>query len=72
METTAPPALMDERAAANYLDIGVRFMQKSRVRGDGPKFVKVGGRVRYRLADLDAFIEAHVVKSTAQADRLGK
>ena len=27
-----------------------------RSRGDGPRYVKVGGRVRYRVADVEAWL----------------
>ena len=32
-----------------------------RSRGRGPKYVKIGGKVFYRISDLDAFIAANVV-----------
>ncbi len=35
--------------------ISVRTLEKWRSRGDGPKFVKVGSAVRYRLTDVEAW-----------------
>lgn len=35
-----------------------RFLEVAAVRGDGPPFVKIGRSVRYRVCDLDAWIEA--------------
>ena len=68
--STAEPiaALLNEATAANYLGLTVRYLQKARVRGDGPPFVRIGNRVRYKLSALKAFIDRREVFSTAQAD----
>ena len=57
-------ALMDTAQAAEYLNMTERFMIDTRWKGDGPRYIKIGGkfgRVRYRRADLDAWVEQHVV-----------
>lgn len=69
---TTPSPLLDETAAAEFLAVGVRFLQKARVSGRGPAFVKVGSRVRYRLDDLQEWIDSRRVMNTAQADALRK
>ena len=33
--------------------------------GMGPRFMKVGGRVRYRIADIEAFEQSRLCTSTA-------
>jgi hypothetical protein len=43
---------------ANRWRISPRTLAQWRWRGKGPCFVKVGGRVVYRLADIEAY-EAH-------------
>ncbi|MDI3336403.1 AlpA family transcriptional regulator [Defluviimonas aestuarii] len=43
-----------------------RFLEVSAVRGDGPPMVKIGRSVRYRVADLRAWIEARRVNSTSE------
>lgn len=35
--------------------------------GKGPRFVKVGRRVRYRRSDVEAWLELHVRESTGAA-----
>lgn len=46
--------LITEKAAADFLGYSVRALQNWRVRGGGPKFVRVSGRsIRYRLRELN-------------------
>ena len=45
--------------AADYLRTSPRTLQRWRDRRWGPRFSKIGGGVRYRRTDLDAFIEKH-------------
>ena len=60
--------LVDEKAAAEILDTtpGTLSVWRSTGRYALP-FVKVGRRVRYRLADLDAWIQERVRESGATA-----
>lgn len=64
---------MDDTAgAAEYLDLGVSTLNRWRGTGEGPPFVKIGSRVRYRRADLDAWLKQRIVNSTSEAQtRLG-
>jgi predicted DNA-binding transcriptional regulator AlpA len=60
--------LIDEREAARFLCYSVRALQNWRVRGGGPRFVKVSGRsVRYRRRDLIAWIEERTRNNTSEA-----
>lgn len=61
-----PRILLTVKEAAAYLRCGVSTLNKLRVSGDGPMYVKMHGRVVYKLADLDRYIEQHRVRSTAQ------
>lgn len=59
--------LINEREAADYLGYTVRALQNWRVRGGGPKFVRVSRRsIRYRRRDLNAWIEAHLCSHTSE------
>lgn len=53
---------LDERQAAQYLGLSVSTLQQWRFRSKGPDYLKFGKAVRYRVADLQAFVEAHVVR----------
>lgn len=60
--------LINEQIAAEFLGYTVRALQNWRLRGGGPKFVKVSSRsIRYRRWELIAWSEAHMVSSTSQS-----
>lgn len=65
--TTGPSINLDERQAAEYLSLSPRTLQTWRQRGNGPRFLKLGRSVRYRRADLDAFIESRVRANTSES-----
>lgn len=58
-------ALLTERQAAAILDLSHRTLQAWRVRGGGPQFIKLGSNVRYRPADLDAWLAENTRANTA-------
>lgn len=66
----APSPLMHPDDAAAFLCVSRRTLDRWRFDGTGPAFIKLGGAVRYRRADLDAFIAAGVVSSTAEGKAL--
>lgn len=59
--------LLKEEDAAPFAGLSVSTLQKKRVSGDGPPFVKIGRSVRYRPEDLEAYVAARVVGSTSEA-----
>lgn len=58
------------RHAADRLDLSPRTLDGHRWSGEGPAFHRFGNRVRYRLADLDAWAAERLATTTAEADRL--
>jgi hypothetical protein len=61
--------LVNEKVAAAYLGYTIRALQNWRLRGGGPKFIKVSARsIRYRRRDLIAWADALTVSSTSEAD----
>jgi predicted DNA-binding transcriptional regulator AlpA len=59
-------ACMRTPAASRYFGIAASTLNKMRLTGDGPLFVKVGPRaVAYRRSDLDAWLEVRVRRSTS-------
>ena len=58
---------LNETEAAMRLQMMSETLKKWRQRGKGPKYLKVGGRVRYRLSDLTTFLEASVVDPSTKA-----
>ncbi len=52
---------------ADLISVSEATVERWRGQGEGPPFVKVSGKVvRYRAADVQAYIDARVVASTAQ------
>ncbi len=58
--------LINEEHASTILKVSTRTLQAWRVRGGGPMFVKVGRSVRYRLEDLETFVNENVHQSTSE------
>ncbi len=59
--------LLSDRDVARILRCARSSLQKSRVRGDGPPWVKLGGLVRYRPEDIAAYIASlPIVRSTSE------
>lgn len=50
--------------AAEYLGLSTSTLDKMRHEGRGPRYLKIGGRVFYRLEDLDSYINGTVVETT--------
>lgn len=60
------PVNLKTPQAAQYLGLAVSTLNKWRCHGGGPKFLKLGRAVRYRQEDLDAFLMARQLGSTAE------
>ena len=58
--------LVDTKRAASVLGLKPFTLRRWRIDGEGPRFCKLGGAVRYRLSDLEKFVEAG--SSTAAAE----
>jgi excisionase family DNA binding protein len=58
--------LLTQREAAGYLRLSERTLERLRVTGTGPVYVKAGRRVLYREADLEAWIASRLMHSTSQ------
>lgn len=55
---------LDQSGTADYLGVAVRTLENWRCRRYGPRYVKIGGSVRYRQSDLDAWLAAQTVDPT--------
>ncbi len=53
--------------AADYADLAKSTLEKKRVTGDGPPFLKVGRVVLYDRDDLDAWLSSKRRTSTSDA-----
>ena len=58
--------LIDEKAAAEFLNLTTRSMQAARQRGGGSQFIRISARcIRYRRIDLKAWADARMRSSTS-------
>lgn len=56
---------LNQTELAARWNISHRTLERWRWTGEGPAFLKIGGRVVYRLEDVEAFEAEQMRKSTA-------
>jgi len=61
-------SILNEKEAAAWLRLSPRTCQRMRVCGGGPRFLRLRGSIRYRLADLEAWINARIFSNTSQKE----
>ncbi len=62
---TLNEVLLIEQEVAPILRVSIRTLQKWRVNGKGPPFIRVSARaIRYRRSDLDAWVRDRLRSST--------
>jgi excisionase family DNA binding protein len=55
------------KEAATWLRLGKATLDRFRLTGEGPRYCKLGGAVRYRRADLEEWLESRLTRSTSDA-----
>ena len=58
--------ILDTDQAAQYLGLAKSTVEKMRVYGGGPNFLKLNRSVRYRAEDLDDWLRANIVSNTSE------
>ena len=58
--------LIDQKTAAKSLGISVRTLERFRLAGTGPRYVRLGRLVRYRQQDLVDFVDRNLRSSTSE------
>ena len=53
-----PPRYLRTPEAARFVGLSIRTLEKHRIYGTGPRYSKLGGRVVYRVEDLQAWVES--------------
>ena len=65
--------ILRTREAASYVGLAKSTLEKRRLTGDGPPYVRLGGRaVGYERDELDAWLASRRVGSTSEADSGGR
>lgn len=59
-------ALLTVREMAARLNVGVSTLNRMRVEGTGPPFVKLGRSVRYHPDDGDEWVASNIRRSTSE------
>jgi excisionase family DNA binding protein len=58
--------LLTQDELAELLRLSVRTVERLRVSGRGPKFLKIRNSVRYRAVDVEAWQASQIVGSTSE------
>lgn len=53
----AVPRLLNTKQACEYTGFSKQWFERHRWKGTGPNYIKIGRQVRYRIEDLNGFIE---------------
>jgi len=61
---------LNQARLANRWQISPRTLERWRWSGEGPAYFKIGGRVVYRLDDVEAYESGRRCESTAQSTAL--
>jgi len=54
---------LTEKEVGQLYGLSPKSLQQRRYKGHGPRYFKFGGSVRYKVADLDAFMDWHEPKA---------
>lgn len=70
-KTQLSKALFSPREAATYLALSESTLARMRSRAstkNGPPYCRLGGSIKYRQADLDAWVEHNLQETDSTAD----
>ncbi len=67
-EQESPARYFNTRQAAAYLNLSHQYLEIARHKGGGPQYIKLAKAVRYRLEDLDEWMDSHTQKHTADTN----
>ena len=66
--------VVNEKQAARYIGMSVSYLRQDRCYGavgdrvPGPIFLKFGRAIRYRVCDLDAWLDQHLMSGPVVTD----
>jgi len=56
--------------ASRFVCLSIRTLEKHRIYGTGPRYSKLGGRVVYRVEDLQEWVDAAAKGSTSDPGKV--
>ena len=63
--------IFTERQVEAIFGFSIPYLRRARRERHGPRYLKVGKLVRYRRTDIESFLAAHEVVTTAQRNTNG-
>lgn len=61
----SPETFLTTKQAAALLTFSPKTLERMRCKGNGPKCLKLGGKIVYRQSDINNWIEANLYTSTS-------
>lgn len=61
-----PTKLLTEKQVNEIYGFNIGGLRVKRNRGGGFPFVKISGKIYYRMKDIESFIEKHLYTSTSE------
>lgn len=68
----ADRVVLNERDVSEEYGFTIPFLRRARRERRGPRFLKVGKMVRYRRADIEAYLSAHLIETREPKARDGE
>lgn len=65
-----PPRYLRTPEAARFVGLSIRTLEKHRIYGTGARYSKLGGRVVYRVEDLQEWVNAAAKASTSDPGKV--
>jgi hypothetical protein len=59
---------LHRKETAVYLGVSISWLDKSRLTGLGPVFIRIGNRVVYDTVDLDSYMDSNRRTSTSSSE----
>lgn len=61
--------LLNQAEVAEFLGLSKAWLERARWAGDGPRYIKFGRAVRYKISDLEKYLSDRERLSTSDAGR---
>jgi hypothetical protein len=58
-----PPHTLSCADTSHYIGLGLWWLKQARRKGTGPAYIRIGRTIRYRVADLDAWLLKHRIET---------
>ncbi|TAH37829.1 MAG: DNA-binding protein [Alphaproteobacteria bacterium] len=65
MQKNSPIQHINQKELSERLGVSCRTLERWRWIGIGPRFIKIGGRVRYRLCDIETYEHSRLCQATS-------